>query len=265
MIFKKLIKKIKGDDARYTEYSKPLMTAEGYKKLHKKAKEQIFEEINLDEKKCGYAIDIEYFENLALHLQVVKKKSTLNYQHGRLLYSRLRNYLSKKSDKVVNILETGTARGFSSICLSKALNDSNRIGLIVTLDIIPHNKNLFWNCIDDESGKKTRAKLLEQWESETKNIIFLEGSSKSTLSKLHIDRIHFSFLDAQHTELEVLNEFNYVKSRQISGDIIIFDDYSPGLFDGVVNAIKQIEYDGLYEIEIINNTNQRGYVIATRK
>ena len=50
------------------------------------------------------------------------------------------------------ILETGTARD-SSICMAKALNDRNYQGLISTIDSIPHEKKIFWNCIDDHIGQ----------------------------------------------------------------------------------------------------------------
>ena len=56
-----------------------------------------------------------------------------------LLYSTLRNYLeSQRKIGFVNIVETGTARGFSAICLSKALNDTKNVaGVIHTIDILP--------------------------------------------------------------------------------------------------------------------------------
>ena len=35
------------------------------------------------------------------------------------------------------------------------IEDSEKVGKIFTIDIIPHNKKLYWNCIDDCEGKKT--------------------------------------------------------------------------------------------------------------
>ena len=57
----------------------------------------------------------------------------------------LRNYLStlSKENKTINIVETGTARGFSSICMAKALSDSEFEGSIFTLDVLPHFKKMF--------------------------------------------------------------------------------------------------------------------------
>ena len=249
----------------YIEYSQPLLSSDEYLFIHEQSKEEIFEDIDKLEGELGFHIDKEYFEKLALHLQVVKKKSKINYQHGRILYSVLRNYLSRNNEALINIFETGTARGFSSICLSKALNDSDRNGVIITLDVLPHNKELYWNCIDDNEGKNTRAKLLSRWPNETKNIIFLEGETKNVLEGIYFERIHMSFLDAQHEKKDVLNEYNFVKSKQQSGDIIILDDYTPGLFDGVVEAVNIINAEKLYNIKIFSNSSERGYVIAIRK
>ena len=64
-------------------------------------------------------------------------------------------------------------RGFSSICMSKALIDSGFIGKIDTVDIIPHKK-IFWNSISDIE-EKNRIELLMNWQNEVKNINFIEG------------------------------------------------------------------------------------------
>ena len=92
---------------------KILASREEYEILHKNAQQKKYPEIERFENKHGYRIDTDWFENLALHTQVVVKKSDLNYQHGRVLYSSLMDYLDKmKSEKKsITILETGTARG----------------------------------------------------------------------------------------------------------------------------------------------------------
>ena len=113
-----------------------------------------------------------------MHTQVCIKKSKINYQHGRALYTTLRDYINeykKNFSQKINIVETGTARGFSAICMSKALNDSKNIkGEIHTIDLLPVNKAMYWNIIDDNEKKKTRRELLEKWPNELKNINFIE-------------------------------------------------------------------------------------------
>jgi len=98
-----------------------------------------------------------------------------------------------------------------------------------------------------------------------KNIIFLQGWTKKTLLKIGCERINFAFLDAQHTKEDVLFEFNFVANRQKKGDIIIFDDVSPGIFDSVCDAIKEIKNKNTYDVQEISFSPNRGYAIAYKR
>jgi len=242
----------------------PLASRETYLQLHQEARNVSYSEIDDFEYRLGYGIERDWLENLALHTQIVSKKSKLNYQHGRLLYATLRRYLADSMSTSVTILETGTARGFSALCMAKALIDTHAEGKIVTLDILPHNSPIFWNCIDDHDGKKTRQELLYPWSEELERVVFVQGWTKAQLNRTGLSRIHFAFLDAQHTKEDVLAEYAYVRNRQMLGDIIVFDDVTPGLFDGVVAAVDWIEQDGAYSIERLMVSNERGYAIARR-
>ena len=121
--------------------SEPIASKNQYLKIFKKAKLNKNLEIRGLEKEFGFSIKKKWLDNLALKTQIVKKKSTIDYQHGRLLYSMVRRELKKftKNDNY-RILEVGTARGFSSIVMSKAISDSNKKGNIITIDIIPNKK-----------------------------------------------------------------------------------------------------------------------------
>ena len=68
--------------------------------------------------------------------------------------------------------------------MSKVINDSGIDGIISTIDIIPHTKKIYWNCIDDLEGKKTRQELLSYWSEELKNIKFLTGPSFYVLKQI---------------------------------------------------------------------------------
>lgn len=246
----------------------PVATKEEYIELHNSCKGDEFKEIDKLEEKLGYAIDKFFFEKLALHTQVCKKKSKLNYQHGRILYSYLRNFIEinfkKQNIKTINIFETGTARGFSAICMSKAIQDSEVNGNIITIDILPHNKKMYWNCIDDTEGKKTRQELLTPWSEQLDYITFLQAETFQLSNKIGKSRIHFAFLDAQHEYEEVKAEFDFVSLRQKKGDLVIFDDVTEHLFTGVVRAVKEIENSKNYKIEYIEPSDHRGYAVAIR-
>jgi len=237
---------------------------EDYLELFEEAKKFSYPSIDkyLDNKN---KVDNNWFNELVLHTQITIKKSKLNFQHGRILYSLLSEYLDKfKSD--INILETGTARGFSSIVMSKVLNEKNiKKSKIYTLDIIPHNKKIYWNCIDDSEGKKTRKELLSKWNHLTENIEFLSGRSKNILPRLQkLARINFAFLDGAHDYKTVKYEFLFVSKRQKKNDLLILDDVTKDKFNGIVKLVEEIESNKSYNVKLIESETNRGYAILKK-
>lgn len=220
------------------------------------------------EREIGFHIEPKVLDEFALHLQVVAKKSDLNWQHGRLLYSLLRRYVhdaSRAGEKDFRILETGTARGFSAMCMSRALADSGTTGCILTVDRLPHHAPMLWNSIDDRDGPKSRESLLARWPADRDRCVFLSGRSSVVLRSFGVSRIHFAFLDAEHTKDAVLEEFGFVEARQNPGDIVVFDDVTPTKFPGIVDAVDAIEAKGRYAVERVQVSQDRGYAIARRR
>jgi len=238
-----------------------------YINLANNAKSIIHSEVDDYENLTGFKIDNNWVNNLALHTQITIKNSHLSYVHGRILYSSLASYLTKSNEHTaINIFETGTARGFSSLCMAKCLSDFNITGKIITFDLIRHDQKMFWNCIDDHVGEKTRGQLLSPWwDLVEKYILFISGDTNIELSKIYINRIHFAFLDGAHSYSNIKNEVNYVKSKQIKGDIIVFDDYTKNQFSGLVKGIDEFCRKNNYNKKIIYNYHDRGYVIATKQ
>jgi predicted O-methyltransferase YrrM len=245
-------------------FFKKSVTKHDYLDIFEKIINLHYPQIEKYENESGFSISKSWIDELALHTQVVKKESKINYQHGKVLYSTLRKYLSENFFEEINIFESGTAKGFSSICMSKALIDSNQKGTIHTTDIIPHLKKMYWNIIDDHTrGKLTRLQLLEKWNKELKNIKFYTMKSSKFFKKNNIKRINFAFLDAVHDSLNISEEFEYIKNRQIKGDVIIFDD-----FDDQYQSLKNFIIDtvpNLYEYQILQSDINRHYFIAKKK
>jgi predicted O-methyltransferase YrrM len=247
----------------------PLADLETYLRLHENASSDIFPELDRYEEQNGFAVGAEWLNNLALHTQVVVKTSELNWQHGRILYTALRKRIQRglaSSEKLAQfaVFETGTARGFSAVCMAKALVDASQPGNVITLDILPHNAPMFWNCVDDLERPKTRQELLEPWPEELSRVTFFQAWTGRFTKSVGVSRIHFAFLDAQHTQAAVSEEYKYVRDRQKKGDVIVFDDVSVSTFDGVVRAVDEVEREGLYFIERITGSGARGYAIAER-
>jgi len=248
----------------------PKATRGCYLKLAEKTRDNCYPEIDEYEIQTNFSISEEWLHNLALHTQIVIKEIDLCYAHGRVLYSSLSQYLqnrpsSSMADRIT-IWETGTARGFSALCMSKALHDQQRPGIIMTFDVLPHRARMYWNCIDDCDGPKSRAELLEPWWSlVSRYIIFHQGDTRLGLPKVQAERIHFAFLDGAHTYEDVMFEFKQIQNHQKEGDMIVYDDYTPNLFPGLVKAVNEICEQYNYDRIILNANEERGYVVATKK
>ena len=59
-------------------------------------------------------------------------------------------------------------------------------------------------------------------------------------------------------------EYKFLKERQISGDLIFFDDVTQKKFPGVVKAIEQIKKDGDYSIKFLDFSKNRAYALAMK-
>ncbi len=228
-------------------------TPETYLNLWEHAKSQVYPEIDAYEEEVGYKIDLDFCNNLGLHTQVCIKGSNICYAHGRVVYSTLRKFIADNPQDFYTVMETGTARGFSAVCMAKALDDAKVKGSITTYDIIPHNQLLYWNCIDDhKKGLQTRQQLLEPWKGLLHYIRFITGDTKTTLKRSEVD---FAFLDGGHTYEDVCHEFN----RLVNPKVVVFDDYTPHQFPGVCKAIDETPLNKRYL------KAARGYAIGVRK
>ena len=251
--------------------SKPSGTANKYQKLAEQVQMQNYPEIECFERDSGFQIPIDWLDELAFQTQVVIKSSPLCYAHGRVLYSTLSNYLQQHPPiqpmERITIWETGTARGFSALCMAKALQDQQRSGLIVTFDVLPHQTTMYWNCVaDHERGALTRAELLYPWRELLETyIIFQQGDTRLELPKLKAERIHFAFLDGAHTYKDVMFEFSQVERYQLSGDIIVYDDYTPSHYPGLVKAVNEICEQYHYRRTDLKAHSDRGYVVAVKE
>ena len=152
--------------------NKIITTEDEYLKIFNKVKNKEYSEVSQLEKSLGYKIDSNWLNELALLTQVTVKESNICYAHGRVLYSLLAKYSSENKNLSLQILEIGTSKGFSSLCMAKALEDYHHKGNILSLDIIPNDTKIYWNSISDKMEKKTRTELLQKW-SNLENLHFL--------------------------------------------------------------------------------------------
>lgn len=251
-------------------YGQPLISApraeeSAYRALWDACRSESFPVVDAFEAETGVAVDKAWLDALALRTQVVIKKSPICYQHGRLLYAALIQYVRSSRSATINILETGTARGFSSVCMAKALKDSGAAGKIVTFDVLPHDAPIYWNCVADVEGAKSRSDLLVDYHDLLEAyIVFVQGDASLQLPKVQMPRVHFAFLDGAHRYSDVHREFATLKDKQLSGDVVFFDDYSTDGFPGVVSAVDEICEQYGYDKRVLEVTPERSYVIAKK-
>ena len=220
------------------------------------------------EERCGYRIERIWLDKLALLTQVTIKQGELNYQHGRLLYAELSRYIYEQKEKGrhqdISVLEIGTAKGFSSICMARALIDSGTTGHIVSIDPIPHKKRIYWNCIKDNEGRRSREELLEDYKPELKRIVFIQGWSPYCLERIGLHEIGLAFIDGIHLYEQVKREYAFISRHQKAGDIIVFDDIQECEYSGVERLVSEIESKGEYAIKRLWSSDLRGYAVATK-
>jgi predicted O-methyltransferase YrrM len=237
-----------------------------YRRIWAEAQRETYPVVDRYEAACGAAIDPAWFQQLALLTQVPIKQSAICYQHGRLLYATLVRYTRQRASQHLTIVETGTARGFSALCMAKALDDAGATGKIASFDVLPHEVEILWNCVRDADGPRTRAALLSDYSDLLERYVaFHRGDTKWELARMSVPRIHFAFLDSVHEYDHVMAEFASIRARQKAGDVLFFDDYTPEAYPGVVRAADEICRDHGYSKHVVTANARRQYLVAEKQ
>jgi len=223
-------------------------TESTYINLWKKCKnsEAELEFVSSLEKMLNVQINKEFIDSVALHTAIYldsygnQPNYKVTYQQGFVVYALFRKYLEATNYDYYNVVEVGTAKGFTALCLAKALDDCNKKGTIHTIDVLPNDKKIYWRCIGDMTGKKNRPELMENWSVLRDNFIkFHHGSSLNILSSLNLKRVHFAFLDGSHDYQHVSYELNFLKNLQKNNDMIVCDDFTENKYEGIVQAVLE--------------------------
>lgn len=212
----------------------------------------------------GPAVSMDFFNRLALSTQVTKKASPLNWQHGPTIYRHCLDLLSRLGSKeTVFVLDIGSAAGYSAICLAKALEDAERAGVVISLDALAPNQPRFWNRIGDELGPRKRSEVLQEWRSLLERVLFLQILSPVELPSLGLERIHFAFVDGDHSSETVAKELRFIRERQLAGDQIVLDDISIDSFPELTVLLESQEVRAAYDVKVFGSAS-RGYGLLTR-
>jgi hypothetical protein len=260
-----------------------MATREEYEKAFEAERRNCYREIDLYESRMGFAVSRLRLEEAARVLACPIKKSPPSWQHGRVIYSTLRAYLKDKPFEHFTLLDIGTAKGFSALCMVWALMDSGRRGSIFSVDVIDPHARVRRNTIAEVDGLKTLKEILEPW-PEAAHITFLQSAGVDWLAAHGVTthtkrvvnqedpeqwvevevtdrgRVHFAFVDGKHDFKHVAREAELLMARQQAGDIIIFDDVQ---IVGVAEAVDTLL--GIYDLVPLAAKPERRYCIAVKR
>ena len=168
-------------------------------------------------------------------------KQIPNYERGILLYSLIAKYKPK------NVLEIGTAEGYSTLCMAWAMTDYNINGKIFTIDPkpfdVPVERNVTWE--DNPKHDTVMLSRRELWNKFADNewikkIEVLTGFSGEVLQKnTKLPKMDMGFIDGSHAYTVVVHDFYAFLEVASENFHLLFDDYVPNENDGVTKAIDE--------------------------
>ena len=209
-------------------------------------------------------LNLKIFKRISIYTGFTLPEPGGDFNFGALLHYILKNYLKDKREEI-NILEIGTARGFSSLCMSLALNDYEYPSKIITFDVISNDSKIFQKTFLSNE-KVSRKQILDKLpEDLVKKIIFFQGDSLSDLKKIYIKNINFCYLDGEHNRKYLENELNFVKNFQKVGDIIFLDDYDQKEFPEVYDTVNDFVKNECYEIILTDLNHIHKIAVLKRK
>ena len=168
-------------------------------------------------------------------------KQITNYERGVLLYSLIAKYKPK------NVLEIGTAEGYSTLCMAWAMTDYNINGKIFTIDPkpfdVPVERNVTWE--DNPKHDTVMLSRRELWNKFAnkewiEKIEVLTGFSGEVLQKnTKLPKMDMGFIDGSHAYTVVVHDFYAFLEVASENFHLLFDDYVPNENDGVTKAIDE--------------------------
>lgn len=221
------------------------------------ARDLVYPELDALEARLGHALDRTWLDEAGRVLCCPIKASPPHWQHGRVLYAVARDYLARSPQPAYRLLDIGTAKGFSALCLRKACLDAYAPCAVTSVDVMPPNARCYRNSVAEVDGLKTLAEILAPW-PEAADIKFVGSTGIEWLSS-EPERIHLAFVDGKHTGDVVRKEGKLLAACQQSGDVVIFDDCQMPQVSVAVVSLEE-----WYRIEYVK-AEPREYAIARRR
>ena len=188
------------------------------------------------------------------------KIKIINYERGMLLYSLIAKYKPK------NVLEIGTAEGYSALCMAWAMTDYDINGRIFTIDPKPFDVPIKREITLEENPKHESIMLStkELWNKFAnkewiKKIEVLTGFSGEILQKKtkEFPKMNMGFIDGHHTYEAVIHDFYAFLQTASENFSLLFDDYSYHVDVNVSKAINEEIVPNFDVTQIITEAEQQ--------
>lgn len=238
-------------------YTPQTVTPETYQSLWERECRQEYAEIDRLEARLGVAVDRAKVNAAARVLSCPFKAKSPNWQNGRVLYALTRSRLESCAGPV-HLLDIGTAKGFSALCLQWALLDADCDGRVVSVDVMDPADRVRRNTVAECDSLRTLYEILEPWPEA--GMIRFERSTGRGWLKAHRERVHVASVDGKHSYEDVSEEAEFLSATQEPGDVIFFDDIQ---FDGVRRAVKCLRGYDVEPLTVIPGI--RVYAIARKR
>ena len=189
-----------------------------------------------------------------------KSDPIINYERGILLYSLIAKYKPK------NVLEIGTAEGYSALCMAWAMTDYDINGRIFTIDPKPFDVPIKREITLEENPKHESIMLStkELWNKFAnkewiKKIEVLTGFSGEILQKKtkEFPKMDMGFIDGHHAYETVIHDFYAFLQTASENFSLLFDDYSYHVDVNVSKAINEEIVPNFDVTPIITNAKQQ--------
>lgn len=233
------------------------LSASDYERAFEAERRNDYPAITAFEQRRGFAIDRATLEDAARVLACPVKDHPPNWQHGRVLYALAREYQARSQETGVRVLDIGTAKGFSALCLLWAFRDAGAVCEITSVDVLDPNERVRRNTIAEVDGYKTLHEILAPW-PDAQAIRFVKSTGQLWLTS-HTERIHLAFVDGKHSYDAVSWEAALLAERQRTGDVVMFDDVQ---IPGVAKALAEVR---AYTFESLEVLPGRRYAIGVRR
>ena len=163
---------------------------------------------------------LAYFKSSVGNKEIIN----FNFERGYLLYCLVAMLKPK------NVLEIGTAQGFSALCMAWAMNDFKIDGNIHTIDYINHDHEFLHYYKESEQISQkitTRRKLWKEFAEPAwvQKIHIITGYVGQVIDKAKLPKIDFFYIDGPHFYSGVKHDFLSSLLLSSSNSTFLMYDY----------------------------------------